>query len=84
MASAVFFLDLKGKPLLSRNYRGDVNLSAVEKFPLLLLEAEEESSAVPPCFSNDGVNVCLLMFNHLCFSILTDFCYKIVFIYISQ
>jgi hypothetical protein len=32
-------------------------MSAVEKFPILLSEAEEESSAVPPCFSHEGVNV---------------------------
>ena len=32
-------------------------MSAVEKFPVLLNEAEEESSAVPPCFSDDGINV---------------------------
>lgn len=57
MASAVFFLDLKGKTLLARNYRGDIPLSAVEKFPILLGQAEEESSAVPPCFSDEGINV---------------------------
>jgi AP-1 complex subunit mu len=82
MASAVFFLDLKGKAsqpgrksfskrgaerttcanissqtLLARNYRGDIPMSAVEKFPILLSEAEEESSAVPPCFSDEGINV---------------------------
>lgn len=57
MASAVFFLDLKGKTLLARNYRGDIPMSAVEKFPILLSEAEEESSAVPPCFSDEGINV---------------------------
>lgn len=34
-------------------------MSAVEKFPILLSEAEEESSAVPPCFSDEGINVCL-------------------------
>lgn len=33
-------------------------MSAVEKFPVLLSEAEEESSAVPPCFSDEGINVC--------------------------
>lgn len=59
MASAVFFLDLKGKTLLARNYRGDIPMSAVEKFPVLLSEAEEESSAVPPCFSHEGINVTL-------------------------
>ncbi|KAL9024444.1 MAG: hypothetical protein Q9196_006512 [Gyalolechia fulgens] len=72
MASAIFFLDLKGKSttsdskieakssqwqtLLARNYRGDIPMSAVEKFPILLSEAEEESSAVPPCFSDEGIN----------------------------
>lgn len=32
-------------------------MSAVENFPILLSDAEEESSAVPPCFSHEGVNV---------------------------
>lgn len=32
-------------------------MSSVEKFPILLSEAEEESSAVPPCFSDEGINV---------------------------
>lgn len=32
-------------------------MAAVEKFPILLSEAEEESSAVPPCFSDEGINV---------------------------
>ena len=97
MASAVFFLDLKGKvclyghamiferprssfqrgllpclpaatfdqTLLARNYRGDIPLSAVEKFPVLLSEAEEESSAVPPCFSHEGINYLYIRHNNL-------------------
>jgi AP-1 complex subunit mu len=32
-------------------------MSAVEKFPILLSDAEEDSSAVPPCFSDEGINV---------------------------
>ena len=32
-------------------------MSAVENFPILLSDAEEESSAVPPCFSSEGINV---------------------------
>lgn len=40
-------------------------MSAVEKFPLLLLEAEEESSVVPPCFSSEGVNYLYVMHNSL-------------------
>lgn len=43
--------------LLARNYRGDIPMSAVDQFPVLLSEAEEESSAVPPCFSHEGINV---------------------------
>lgn len=31
-------------------------MSAVDRFPVLLSDAEEESSAVPPCFSDQGIN----------------------------
>jgi AP-1 complex subunit mu len=65
MASALFFLDLKGKTLLARNYRGDIPMSAVEKFPVLLSEAEDESSSVPPCFSNEGINYLYIRHNNL-------------------
>lgn len=41
-------------------------MSAVDKFPILLSEAEEESSAVPPCFSDEGINVCLLAVHEFC------------------
>lgn len=40
-------------------------MSAVEKFPILLSEAEEESSAVPPCFSNEGINVRTPQIHHV-------------------
>lgn len=40
-------------------------MSAVEKFPVLLSEAEEESSAVPPCFSNEGINYLYIRHNNL-------------------
>ena len=65
MASAIFFLDLKGKTLLARNYRGDIPMSAVEKFPVLLSDAEEESSSVPPCFSDEGINYLYIRHNNL-------------------
>ena len=35
--SALFFMDLKGKILISRNYRGDVDKKQAEKCVLLLL-----------------------------------------------
>lgn len=65
MASAVFFLDKKGKPLLSRNYRGDVPMSSVDAFPMLLMEAEDELQAAPPCLSRNGVNYSFLSHNDL-------------------
>ena len=43
VASAIFNTDLTGKPLISRNYRGDIPLtSAIEKFTSYLLEVEDE------------------------------------------
>ena len=43
VASAIFITDLTGKPLISRNYRGDIPLtSAIEKFTSYLLEVEDE------------------------------------------
>lgn len=51
--------------LLARNYRGDIPMSAVDKFPVLLSEAEEESSAVPPCFSDEGINYLYIRHNNL-------------------
>ena len=65
MASALFFLDLKGKTLLARNYRGDIPLSAVERFPTLLSEIEEETSSAPPCLTTDGINYLYIRHNNL-------------------
>lgn len=65
MASIVYFLDAKGKPLLSRDYKGDIPYSAIEKFPLLRLEAEEENSAAPPIFNYKGINYIYIVHNDL-------------------
>lgn len=48
--SAIFFLNEAGKPLLSRNFKGDVPMSCVDIFPQLL---QENSS---PCFEYHGVH----------------------------
>lgn len=45
--SAVYILDLKGKNLISRNYRGDIESSVIERFLPLVLEQEEESVSSP-------------------------------------
>lgn len=48
--SAIFFLNEAGKPLLSRNFKGDVPMNCVEVFPQLL----QENST--PCFEYQGVH----------------------------
>ncbi|UXI17419.1 hypothetical protein NH340_JMT03362 [Sarcoptes scabiei] len=46
-ASAIYFLDLKGKVLISRNYRGDTDMNIIDKFMNLVIEREEESLLNP-------------------------------------
>ncbi|XP_022648147.1 AP-1 complex subunit mu-1-like isoform X1 [Varroa jacobsoni] len=45
--SAIYILDLKGKSLICRNYRGDIENNAIEKFLPLLMDREEESYSTP-------------------------------------
>jgi len=53
VASAIFITDLTGKPLISRNYRGDIPLtSAIEKFTNYLLEVEDDNKK--PVFHVDA------------------------------
>lgn len=63
--SAIFFLDSKGKTLLTRNYRGDIPISAVDQFPLLLIEAEHKSTSVPPCLNHEGINYLYITHNDI-------------------
>ncbi|BFZ59947.1 AP-1 adaptor complex mu subunit Apm1 [Saitoella coloradoensis] len=65
MASCLFFLDMKGKTLLARNYRGDIPMSAVEKFMPLMNEAEEENVTPTPCFTHEGINYLYIRHNNL-------------------
>ena len=53
-ASAVFILDLNGKVLISRNYRGDIPMTAVEGFATKI--AEEDDFRFKPFFQVDGVS----------------------------
>lgn len=59
-------------------------MSAVEKFPILLSDAEEESSAVPPCFSDEGINVRMCSYNHLRRPCMTDRVLNAVFVHKAQ
>jgi len=68
-ASAIFIMDLKGKILISRNYRGDVPMSASEKFTKHLMEDEE--SALTPIITDDGVTFVYIKHNNLYLMALT-------------
>ncbi|GCC31853.1 hypothetical protein chiPu_0010313 [Chiloscyllium punctatum] len=46
-ASAVFILDLKGKLLICRNYKGDVDMSEIEHFIPMLTQKEDEGVVSP-------------------------------------
>ncbi|WFD41727.1 AP-1 adaptor complex mu subunit Apm1 [Malassezia psittaci] len=67
MASVLAILDVKGKPLIQRSYRDDVELSEIDRFLPLVLEIEEEhgAGAVQPCMSSQGVNYMHVRLNSL-------------------
>jgi len=53
VASAIFITDLSGKSIISRNYRGDIQLTkAIEKFANYLADVDED--AKKPIFHVDG------------------------------
>ncbi|KAI8828631.1 Mu homology domain-containing protein [Chytriomyces cf. hyalinus JEL632] len=64
--SAVFILDLKGKVLISRNYRGDIAMSSIDKFMPLLMDAEEDELTPSPIVStDDGITFLYIRHNNL-------------------
>ena len=65
VASAIFILDLKGKIIISRNYRGEINMELAEDFISLLKEREEESHVATPIICHDGINYVYLRHNDL-------------------
>eukprot|EP00158_Paraphelidium_tribonemae_P003750 Partr_v1_DN26347_c1_g1_i1_m43463 putative Adaptor-related protein complex len=66
--SHVFLLDLKGKVIISRNYKGDINPAAIDEFMPLLLEQED---TCPPVLTHLGVNYLFVRHANLYFVILT-------------
>ncbi|XP_035280127.1 AP-1 complex subunit mu-1-like isoform X2 [Anguilla rostrata] len=86
-ASAVYVLDLKGKVLICRNYRGDVDMSEIEQFLGLLMDREEEG-ALSPILSHGSVRFMWIKHNNLylvatskknaCVSLVFSFLYKMI------
>jgi len=62
--SGVYILDSKGKSLISRNYRGDVETSDVDKFMTLVMEKEEEGITSPIIVYGD-VTFVFIKYNNL-------------------
>jgi len=62
-ASAVFILDVKGKVIISRNYRGDVPMNCVERFAGHVLEAEEADER--PVWLEHGTTYVYIKYNNL-------------------
>lgn len=74
MASQIHFLDIKGKPLLSRDYKGDISSTTIEKFPLLLLELENtvDDGEYKPFINHEGINYIFINHNNLYICALTQ------------
>ncbi|VDD86313.1 unnamed protein product [Enterobius vermicularis] len=51
--SAIFILDLKGNVIMSRNYRGDVEMSVIDWFMPLMLEKEDDGQLSPVLVKNN-------------------------------
>lgn len=63
VASAVFIMDVKGKVIISRNYRGDIPMSVSERFSLYIQEKDEME--LRPVFTDEGVTYVYIKCNNL-------------------
>mmetsp|Transcript_69687 Transcript_69687/g.163626 ORF Transcript_69687/g.163626 Transcript_69687/m.163626 type:complete len:426 (-) Transcript_69687:26-1303(-) len=62
-ASAVFIMDMKGKVIISRNYRGEVPMNITERFQQHVIDAED--AAIKPVFCEDGISFAWIQYNNL-------------------
>eukprot|EP01138_Halocafeteria_seosinensis_P008762 gb/GECG01008956.1/.p1 GENE.gb/GECG01008956.1/~~gb/GECG01008956.1/.p1 ORF type:complete len:430 (+),score=43.82 gb/GECG01008956.1/:1-1290(+) len=53
VASAIYFMDVKGKILLHRNYRGDIPRAAADKFSIKLQESDPAD--LSPVYTEEGI-----------------------------
>jgi len=52
--SAIFILDLKGKVIISRNYRGDIDPGIIEKFGTSISDLEDDGQSSPVIDRQEG------------------------------
>lgn len=62
--SALFFLDIKGKIIIFRDYRGDVSPKCVDRFMQRLNELEE-TSRISPIIYDDGITYTYVQVSNL-------------------
>lgn len=62
-ASAIFIMDLKGKVIISRNYRGEVPMSITERFQQQVID--QDDALIKPVFNEDGINYVWIRYNNL-------------------
>jgi AP-1 complex subunit mu len=66
VASAVFILDVKGKVLIARNFRGDIPMNTIDKFMTLVMDNEEDGAEQAPVISDEnGINYLYMKYNNL-------------------
>ena len=69
--SSLYFLDLKGSVLISRDYRGDIDSEHADHFFDLLTQQEaandeaETDTSLPPILTRNGVNYVYVKYNNL-------------------
>uniref|UniRef100_A0A1I7SA74 MHD domain-containing protein n=1 Tax=Bursaphelenchus xylophilus TaxID=6326 RepID=A0A1I7SA74_BURXY len=62
--SAIFILDLKGKVIISRNYRGDIDMNVIDKFIPILVDMEEEGT-LTPIINHEDITFAFIKYNNI-------------------
>lgn len=62
-AHALYILDLKGKAIISRNYRGDLPNNVAQRFIQKMLE--EEDVVIKPVVEDEGLSYIYVRHNNL-------------------
>eukprot|EP01018_Ginkgo_biloba_P031214 Gb_26610 [translate_table: standard] len=64
-ASACFLLDMKGRVLIWRDYRGDVSAAQAERFFMKLIEREGDPASQYPVVHDNGITYLFIQHNNV-------------------
>nr|ANM86092.1 clathrin assembly protein complex 1 medium chain [Stygiella incarcerata] len=67
VVSSIFFLDVRGRIILTRNYRADIPISCVEKFRKIVVEEmfEDEETFPRPVFMAGGITYVYIQYKNI-------------------